>query len=221
MIKHGKAISLCLAVLLLTGCGGPPAEKIEEARSVYTELVNRHNEVIEAYADVEDDSLDGELDSMAEQVNLIGQQDVEQMSGEELDAIIEKLQANIAMYDGILESIGQMGKIEPTDDAAGISVTIRNNTGVDLKEVYLYKASEESEKVNLAEDIGGLAGFGVLSIVKIYITGEETVWHLKAIDTDGNIIESADIGFDDYQNKEVTINMEYSFDSMEGWTELE
>lgn len=221
MIKYGKALGLCLAVLLLAGCGGPPAEKIEEARSVYTELVNRHNEVIEAYANVEDDSLDGELDSMAEQINLIGQQDVEQMSEEELDAIIEKLQANIAMYDGILESIGRMGEIEPTDDAAGISVTIRNNTGVDLKEVYLYRTSEESEKVNLAEDIGGLGGFGVLSIVNIYMTGEETVWHLEAIDTDGNIIESADIGFDGYQNKEVTINLEYSFDSMEGWVELE
>ncbi|TCL54646.1 hypothetical protein EDD76_11969 [Kineothrix alysoides] len=221
MIKYGKTLAICLAVLLMAGCGGPPAEKIEKARSVYSELVNRHNEVIEVYADVEDNSLDGELDGMAEKINLIGQQDVEQMSEEELDATIEELQANIAMYDGLLESIGQMRGIEPADNASSISVTIRNNTGVDLQEVYLYRASEESEKVNLAEDIGGLGGFGVLSIVNIYMTGEETVWHLEALDTGGKIIESADIGFDGYQNKEVTINMEYSFDSMEGWIELE
>jgi hypothetical protein len=221
MIKYVKALVICLAVLLMAGCGGPPAEKIEKARSVYSELVSRHNEVIEVYADVEDDSLDGELDGMAKQINLIGQQDVEQMSEEELDATIEELQANIAMYDGLLESIGQMGKGEPADNPSSISVTIRNNTGVDLKEVYLYRVSEESEKVNLAEDIGGLGGFGVLNIVNIYMTGEETVWHLEALDTGGKVIESADIGFDGYQNKEVTINMEYSFDSMEGWIELE
>lgn len=206
--------------LLMTGCGGPPEDKVQEVRSVYAELVSRHNEVIEAYADVEDDSFNDELDGMAEKLNSIGQQDVEQMSEEDIDKTIEDLRSNIAVYDAILASVKQMEEIKSADDADSVSVTIKNNTGVQLKEVYLYKAAEEDKKVNLAENIGSLGGYGALSVLNLCMTEEETIWHLEARDMGGKVIESADISFEGYQNKEVTINMEYSFDTMEGWIEI-
>lgn len=221
MRKYMKMLGICLILLMITGCGGPSEEKLEEVRGVYAELINRHNEVIEIYAGMKDDSMNKELDSMAQQINDIGQQDIRHMSEEEIDTTIEELRANIRMYDDILTSMVQVSEAEPEKNIFCVSVTIKNNTGIEMGEIYLYKLLQGDRGSNLAEETGSLGEYDVLNILNLYMTEEETLWHLEALDMNGKVIESADIEFDGYENKAMTVRMEYSFDTAEGWVELE
>ena len=221
MKKKVQVLLIGLAVMAVAGCGGPTKEKIEEVQSVYAELVNRHNEVVEEYADFEDTSLSIELDKMAEKINNMGQQDTKDMTDAELDGIIADLREDIAVYDDILTSIEKIKEEEEKEEMHAIPVTIKNNTGVKLFQLYLYKAAEKDKGDNLAEDIGYLDGYQTLNILNLYMMEDEMLWNLEAKDEEGNIIESAEVDFAGYNENGVTVSMEYSFDSMEGWLELE
>lgn len=221
MKKFVQILVTVLMAVIMTGCGGPSSDKIEEVQGKYSQLVDRHNEVIEVYADVLDASLSQKLDEMADKINSIGQQDVKDLSDAQIDEIIVELQENIAMYDGILSSIDQITSEEVTDDSHSVSVTIKNNTGVELASLYLYKASQEDMGENLIEDITELGAYETISIMNIYITDDETLWHLEAMEEDGKVIESADVDLAPYKDGKVTILMDFSFDKMEGWITLE
>lgn len=221
MKKKVQVLLIGLAVISAAGCGGPSKEKVEEVQSVYAELVSRHNEVVEEYADSEDTSLSTQLDEMAEKINDIGQQDTKDMTNDELDGIIADLKENIAVYDDILVSIEKIREEEKKEEMYAVPITIKNNTGVKLFQLYLHKASEEDKGDNLAEDIGYLDGYQTLNILNLYMTEDDMLWHLEAIDEEGNVIESADVDLTGYGDDGVTVSMEYSFDTMEGWVNLE
>lgn len=206
-------------MIFMTACGGPSKAKVEEVQGVYAQLVDRHNEVVALYANMEHDELSQQLDEMAENLKSIGQQDTKEMSNEELDEIIADLNENIAKYDEILASIEEIEEEDKKIQA--IPVTLKNNTGVSFYQLYLYKASETDKGENLVEDMGYLEGNQTCNILNLYMTEEEMLWHLEALDEEGNVIESADIDFTGYGEDGVTVLMEYSFDSMEGWLELE
>lgn len=206
-------------MIFMTACGGPSKAKVEEVQGVYAQLVDRHNEVVALYANMEHDELSQQLDEMAENLKSIGQQDTKEMSNEELDEIIADLNENIAKYDEILASIEEIEEEDKKIQA--IPVTLKNNTGVSFYQLYLYKASETDKGENLVEDMGYLEGNQTCNILNLYMAEEEMLWHLEALDEEGNVIESADIDFTGYGEDGVTVLMEYSFDSMEGWLELE
>ena len=48
----------------------------------------------------------------------------------------------------------------------------------------------------------------------------ETVWHLETMDEDGLVIESEDVDLSPYQGGDVVIEMYFSFDTNEGWLEI-
>lgn len=203
-----------LAVMGLIGCGGAPKEKIEEAQSVYAQLVTRHNEVIEAYAGVEDDSYSKTLNEMSDKINAVGQKELKDFSEEEIDAIIEDLQSNLSIYDEIMTSVEASGKEQK--ERKGIAVTIKNNTSVNLYELYLYQKEDESEKQNLVADMGYLGGYDTFNIVQFYLDEEDETVVLEALDESGNMIESGEIDMSDVGEDGITIKMEYSFETMEG-----
>lgn len=218
MKKRMQIMLFCMAAVLTAACGNEPSkEKVMEVQEAYAELVNCHNEVIEAYADVKDDSLSKELDEMSEKINSIGQQDAKELTNEELDAIKKELKESIEIYDGIMDSIGQLKEKETNEKIYSIPVTIRNNTGIKLFQMYLYPASETNKGDNLVEDIGYLDGYQTRNILNLYMNEDEMLWRLEALDEDGNMIESADIDFTGFGEDGVTLKMEFSFDSMEGW----
>lgn len=221
MKKKIQILVVMLMAVVMTGCGGASKDKIEEVQSIYSQLVDRHNEVVEVYADVLDVSLSQKLDEMADKINTIGQQDVKDLSDAQIDEIIIELQENIATYDDILSSIDQITNEEVTDDSYSVSVTIKNNTGIELGSLYLYKASQEDMGENLIENITELGEYETISIVNINMTDDDTLWHLEAIKEDGRVIESADIDLAPYKDGTVTILMEFNFDEMEGWITLE
>lgn len=221
MKKYLQILAMGLILAVMSGCGGPSEEKIKEVQSVYSQLVDRHNEVIDLYADIMDASLSQNLDEMADEINSIGQQDVKELSDSQIDEIISELQEYITTYDSILSSIDEITDEEITDDTFSVSVTIKNNTGVELDSLYLYKASQDDKGKNLVEDITQLGPYESLSILNIYMTEEDTVWHLEALEDSGKVIQSEDIDFSSYKDGKVTIQMEFSFDKMEGWLTVE
>lgn len=218
--KSALLLVVGVTVALMTACGGPSKEKVKEVQEVYAQLVNRHNEVVEAYAGMSDETLGRQLDEMAENLNTIGQQDTKNMTDEELDKIIADLNENIVMYDDIYASMEEM-KQQEEEEILAIPVTLVNHTGLELYQMYLYKASETDKGDNLVEDMEYLDGNATFNILNLYMTEEEMLWHLEAMDEKGNVIESADIDFTGYGEDGVTVHMKFSFDTMEGWVELE
>lgn len=222
MKKSIRLLLIFLVMALLTGCGSPSKEKIQEVQGIYAQLVSRHNEVIELYAGIEDDSFSDKLDEMAENINSIGQQDMKSLTNEEIEQIAEELQQNISIYDEILSSIEEIeGGKETAAEQLAVPVTIQNNTGLELYQIYLYKAGETDKGDNLVADIEYLDGYQTLNILNIYMEEGETLWYLEAMDEEGNAIESSEVDFSGWQGGDITIRMNFNFDSMEGWLELE
>ena len=56
MKNKGKIMGICLAVTAACACGSPSGEKIAKVQGIYADLVSFHNEVVEEYAGLEDDS---------------------------------------------------------------------------------------------------------------------------------------------------------------------
>lgn len=219
MKKRVYILVTCLLMINMAACGNPSKEKIEEVQNVYAQLVSLHNDVVDQYAQLDNEELSEQLDAMAENIKSIGYQDAKDMTNKELDQVIADLNENIATYDDILASIEE---IKSKDKGIiAIPVTLRNNTAVTLYELYLHKASETDKGENLLEDMEYLEGGDTCNILNLYMKEDEMLWQLEALDEDGNIIESVEIDFTGYGEDGVTVLMEFSFDSMEGWVELE
>ena len=217
----GRVLLLSLMAASLAACGKASGEEMAMAQGMYADLVEQHNEVAEAYASVEDDSLGKELDEMAEKVESMGHQDIHGLNGAELDAIVEEMNGYAKEYEGMLASLEEIKVQEEGAEVYAVPVTLKNSTCVALYEVYLYEASSTDKGENLIKDMEYLDGLGTLNILNIFVTEGEELWHLEAMDEDGGVIESADIEFTQEHKDGVTIKMEYSFDSMEGWVKLD
>ncbi len=218
--NKGKIIFICILCLAGTGCGGPSGEQIAAVQGTYADLISLHNEVVEAYADLEDDAFSQELDAMAGKIDSMGQQDAREMTVEELDAVAGEMAVYKETYEEMLAAIREMKDEAQGEKIYEVPVAIENNTGVLIHNLYLYKAGDTDKGKNLVEDDGCLEGFQTLNILNLYMTEEEMLWHLEAAEESGKVIESVDIDFTDKVEKGVTIVMKFSFDSMEGWVEF-
>lgn len=221
MGKTGKILLVGLIATAFAACGKASGEDIARVQGMYADLVEQHNEAVEAYAAVEDDSLGGELEEMAEKLESIGQQDTQGMDGAELDALVKQMDDYAKEYEKILAALEDVRKQEGEAGIYAVPVSLKNSTCVNLYEIYLYEASGTDKGENLVKDMENLDGLGMLNILNLFVDKEEELWHLEAMDEEGNVIESADIEFTEEYKNGVTINMEYSFDSMEGWVKLE
>lgn len=221
MEKTGKILLFGLIATVFAACGKASGEDIARVQGMYADLVEQHNETVEIYAAVEDDSLGGELEEMAKKVESIGQQDTQGMDEAELDALVKQMDDYAKEYEKILAALEEVREQEGEAGIYAVPVSIKNSTCVNLYEIYLYEASSTDKGENLVKDMENLDGLGTLNILNIFVDKEDELWHLEAMDEEGNVIESADIEFTEEYKNGVTINMEYSFDSMEGWVKLE
>lgn len=221
MGKAGKILLMSLIATSFSACGSASGEEIARVQGMYADLAEQHNDVVEAYAGVEDDSLGEELDEMAEKIESMGQQDIHGLNDAEMDAIVEEMNGYAKEYEKIQASLEEIKEQERGTEIYAVPVSLKNSTCVALHEVYLYQASSTDKGENLVKDMGYLDGLGTLNILNIFVTEGEELWHLETMDEDGGVIESADIEFSKEHKDGVTVRMEYSFDSMEGWVEVE
>ncbi|MDE7015348.1 MAG: hypothetical protein K2P19_11845 [Kineothrix sp.] len=221
MRKIGKILLVGLAATMFVACGKASGEEIARVQGMYADLVEQHNEVVEVYAGVEDDSLGKELEEMAKKIEDIGQQDIQDMDDAKLDDVVEQMNGYAKEYERMMAELEAVKEQEGEPEVYAVPVSLKNSTGVGMYEIYLYEASSTDKGKNLVEDMENLDGLGTLNILNIFVTKGEELWHLEALDDGGTVIESADIEFTEEHKNGVTINMEYSFDSMEGWIKIE
>lgn len=219
--NKGKIVLICLAAMTAAACGSPSGERIAKVQGFYADLVSIHNAVVEEYAGLEDDSLGEELDAMAEKIDAMGQQDTQGMTNAELDAVMDEMNGYMESYDRMLASIQGMKSEEAEEELLEVPVTIENNTGVSIYSLYLYKASDTDKGENLLKDMEYMDGFQTLNILNLYMAEDEMLWHLEAVEESGKVIESVDVDFTGKTEKGATIIMKFSFDSMEGWVEVQ
>ena len=220
MENKGKVLLMCLLVAVLPACGTPSGERIAEIQGMYADLVNLHNEVVEVYASLEDDSYQEELDAMAERIDSIGQQDAQEMTSEELNAVVGEMSTYEETYNEMMASMNEMKEGEKEKKIYEVPVTIENNTGVVIHNLYLYKDSDPDKGENLVGDAGFLDGFQTLNILNLFMEEDEMLWHLEATEESEKVVASVDIDFTG-KTDGTTIVIKFSFDSMEGWVEFE
>lgn len=121
----GRVLLLSLMAASLAACGKASGEEMAMAQGMYADLVEQHNEVAEAYASVEDDSLGKELDEMAEKVESMGQQDIHGLNGAELDAIVEEMNGYAKEYEGMLASLEEIKVQEEGAEVYAVPVTLK------------------------------------------------------------------------------------------------
>ena len=72
----------------------------------------------------------------------------------------------------------------------------------------------------MTDDPAAYDGLEVYNLVNLVMEKGETVWHLETMDEDGLVIESEDVDLSPYQGGDVVIEMYFSFDTNEGWLEI-
>lgn len=106
---------MAASTLLLTACGGPSAEKIAQAQDTYSNLVAIHNRVVSAHRQIENDSLDEKLVALGEKITQVNTYNLNDMSDEEIDMLIDTMDSIIDTYEEYLTAIND---IRDTENAA-------------------------------------------------------------------------------------------------------
>lgn len=220
--KIGKNLLLALLFsITLYGCNNVSDEKLMICKDLYNDVVEKHNDVIKVYSSISSDQFDNELNAFQEELNGIGEYNLSEMDDNSIDLLISDLKDRLDNYDKLLSEFNLLDSRDKHIETPNcFSVTFVNNTGLDLYELYFYNISKDNDRINLlSNSIDMLSGYGTFSIINIYADNMNTVWKLEVMDESGNVIESQEIDFSDY-NSNITINMEFSFDTMEGWLEI-
>ena len=153
MENKGKVLLMCLLVAVLPACGTPSGERIAEIQGMYADLVNLHNEVVEVYASLEDDSYQEELDAMAERIDSIGQQDAQEMTSEELNAVVGEMSTYEETYNEMMASMNEMKEGDAGFLDGFQTLNILNLFMEEDEMLWHLEATEESEKVVASVDI--------------------------------------------------------------------
>ena len=177
-----------LSCTLLTGCG-PSEEKIAEAQSKYTELVDIHNQVVEAHKTIADDALDADLVSLSEKLDQMDDFNLNEMKDEEIDTLITFMDTLMTKYQEFLTSITQIKSNEEAGVIVTIPVTLSNASGLTFHNVMLYEKGSSSSKENILAEEAVLADNQHITGLFIYRDVTNTPWILKLEAADGNSYE--------------------------------
>ena len=220
MMKRVKsvAVSWMAALMVLTGCGKQGGEAMDACKARYAQLVDEHNVVAALYADSAVLEYEEQLNRLGGRIKEIGELDVGVMESEELDALMTEMKELMEEYEEIYHHISETSE---ETEYCQVSVTLKNMTTLPFYEVYFYNTAQEDTRVNLVtDDAENYNGLEIFNLVGLIMEKDQTVWHLETMDSDGLVIESADVDLAPYDGGSVVIEMLYSFDTNEGWLEI-
>lgn len=211
-----KIISLlivCCISISLIACG-PSDEKIQEAQSKYTQLVEIHNQAVEVHKEISDSSLDESLVKLREQIDEVEDYNLQKMSDEEIDTLIQIMDVLITSYN---EQLATINDIKDKEDAAvliPISMTIANDTGLSFHMLKLYEKDDIGMHKNILEEMESLApGQTVIGLV-IQRDVDNTPWILELTDSDGTTYE-IELPVAEYGEEGVKASLKYSTETKE------
>ncbi len=218
--KRFAALSMLL-LFVCAGCGKQNGEAVEACKMEYAKLVDEHNVVAALYAESPDEAYGEQLDALSRRMKEIGGMDVGKMEMGELDALTAELKAMMEEYEEIYRFLSEAPVEENETEYCQVSVTLKNMTTLPFHEVYFYNIAKEDTRVNLVtDDPASYDGLEVYNLVNLVMEKGETIWHLETMDEDGLVIESEDVDLSPYQGGDVVIEMYFSFDTNEGWLEI-
>ena len=223
MMKRVKSVAAVwmAALMIIAGCGKQNGEIMDACKAKYAELVDEHNVVVALYADSTVSEYEEQLNRLSGRIKEIGELDVGKMEIGELEALMTEMKTLMEEYEEIYHQISETSEETEETEYCQVSVTLKNMTTLPFYEIYFYNAAQEDTRVNLVtDDTENLNGLEVFNLVNLIMEKDQTVWHLETMDSDGLVIESADVDLAPYDGGSVVIEMLYSFDTNEGWLEV-
>lgn len=199
---------LCLA---LTACG-PSEEKITQAQQKYAELTQIHNTVVDAHKDISDNSLDETLSDLKEKVDTVRNYNLQEMNDEEIDLLIQTMDALIASYDNYLEVLGEMKAAEIAAVLTPIPVTLSNNTELSFVSLSLYEENSPGLQSDVLDGLTDFAPGQSLTGLMIYRDAALTPWVLKLTGEDGTVLEFS-LPAADYSEAGITLILSFDAES--------
>lgn len=184
--KHTLPSLLILSCLciLLTGCS-PSDEVLSAAQGKYAELVEVHNEVVEAHREVEDDSYDEALSVLQNDLNTIQSYNLKDMSEEEVTLLISTMDTLISSYNEYLPQLDTTKKEEDAAELTAIPLSLTNNTSFTFDLISLYQKDTPGARINILSGLDSLSPTQSLTGLQIERNAENTPWMLTLESADG------------------------------------
>lgn len=184
--KYFLPLFLTLACLstFLTGCA-PSDEMLAAAQDKYTELVQIHNDVVEAHKQVEDASYDEALSVLQDDLNTIQSYNLNDMSEEEITLLISTMDTLIVSYQDYLSQLGSTKKEEDAAELTDIPLSLTNNTSFAFDLISLYQKDSAGARLNILSGLDNLSPTQSLTGLLIERNAEDTPWMLTLETTDG------------------------------------
>ena len=184
--KHTLPSLLILSCLLilLAGCS-PSDEMLSAAQDKYAELVEIHNEVVEAHREVEDDSYDEALSILQDDLNTIQSYNLKDMSEEEITLLISTMDTLISSYNEYLSQLGTTKKEEDAAELTDIPLSLTNNTSFSFDLISLYQKDTPGARINILSGLDSLSPTQSLTGLQIERNAENTPWMLTLESTEG------------------------------------
>lgn len=209
MHRKWRFLFILCSLLLLTAACGPSREKMEEAQAKYTQLAELHNQTVEAYKNVADDSLDESLTGLREQVIEVGNYDLTELKDEEIDLLIQIMDSLIVSYEEHLEALYDIKGREEAAVLTEIPVTVVNHTEFSFSFLQFYEKGDYDTRANILENMEALAPEQSLMGLLVLRDVKNTPWILVLEDTNGMRYE-LELSVKEYDEEGVTLGLSYS-----------
>lgn len=181
MKKSFKLVAvLFLAVTLLCACG-PSEAKISSAQEKYKELVNTNNQVVKAYSEIKEHSLDNELPALTERVREFEQFNLNELTDEEIDELIGNMQLLIDTYSDYLKTIGEIKITEDASVLTQCSFSAVNLTDMKFVSLTLMEKGETDLVTNVLDNTEGLLPDQEIMGLTVYKDVDNTPWILTLV----------------------------------------
>ena len=198
---------MAASTLLLTACGGPSAEKIAQAQDTYSNLVAIHNRVVSAHRQIENDSLDEKLVALGEKITQVNTYNLNDMSDEEIDMLIDTMDTIIDTYEEYLTAINDIRDTENAAILTPINVSLVNDTNLTFAGLSLHQKGT-IENVDLLETLSGFMPAQRMAGLVIYRDVQNTPWVLELVSEDGSLYE-LNLSVKDYSEDGCVLTLTY------------
>ncbi len=179
---------MAASTLLLTACGGPSAEKIAQAQDTYSNLVAIHNRVVSAHRQIEDDSLDEKLVALGEKITQVNTYNLNDMSDEEIDMLIDTMDSIIDTYEEYLTAINDIRDTENAAILTPINISLINDTNLTFVGLSLHQKGT-IQNADLLKTLSGFMPAQRMAGLVIYRDVQNTPWVLELVSEDGSLYE--------------------------------
>lgn len=167
----GISISLC-------GCG-TSKDLIIESQAKYKELIEAHNQVVEAYSTINDSGLDDSLVTLSDKVSKLKEYNLFELSNEELEGLIDTMDSLNQSYADYLKKIGEIKLDEDKENLKEAKFSIVNDIGEIFDELSLMEKGETDLVTNALSGLDGFDPGELLAGLTVYFDEENTPWVLN------------------------------------------